>query len=85
MLTSGTPDIEALVFTGVEDARRRGFEPSFALLTWAAYEALKKNRGLGIDEDTIDEIHGLAIVLDFERCRDEVSVVVLPKPSKCFR
>jgi hypothetical protein len=85
MLTTGTPDIEELVLKQVEKVRGQGFEPAYVLMTWAAYEALKRNRDLGIDEDTIDEVHGLSIVLDFERGQGEVSIVVLPKASDCFR
>ena len=84
-LTSGTPDVEELVSKKIEDVKAQGFEPAFALMTWAAYEALKKNHGLGVDEETIDEVQGLSIVIDFWRGNEEVSVVVLPKASECFR
>jgi len=84
VLTTGTADVEGLVSKQIKHVRGQGFEPAFALITWAAYEALKKNHGLGVDEDTIDKVQGLSIVIDFERGSEEISVVVLPKASECF-
>lgn len=84
MISSGVVDVEQMVEEEKERARSEGFEPAFAVLSWAAFEALKKNRGMEIDDDSIDEVGGLPIVFDVWLPKTEVSVMLVPKASQVF-